>query len=137
MNKPKVASLGLALFIVIGSLAAVPLARVWRKGHYVIETSTCMRELMNALGADPAAAASPASLEAAARSFGVEHCLEDGWGRRFEIEAAPGSDPPFLLRSLGRDGKRGECCRVVTENWDDDAVLEGDRWLQAWNEFGW
>lgn len=77
--------------------------------------------------------ATPAGLQSAAESLGFSPCYEDRWGRPFEIEPAPGVDPPYRLRSLGRDGKRGPCCQLVVESWDDDAVLEGDTWLQVWD----
>jgi hypothetical protein len=123
---------GLVVLLAVVSASSIFVFHIWRRGHYVTGTFTCMRRLMNALGSEPLAPANPETLEAATKSFGLDHCSEDAWGHSFEIEAAPGADPPFRLRSLGRDGQRGPCCKVVTNDWDDDAVLEGEKWLQGW-----
>lgn len=32
-----------------------------------------------------------------------------------------------------RGGTRGLCCKSWAANWDDDAVLLGDQWLQVWH----
>ena len=38
----------------------------------------------------------------------------------------------YRVISLGRDGRRGSCCQGRVADWDSDAVLLGDEWLQVW-----
>jgi hypothetical protein len=59
--------------------------------------------------------------------------LKDAWGRPFVVERKEeNGQPHFTVISLGRDGRRGSCCQKWVKNWDDDAVLSGKDWLQAW-----
>lgn len=127
----------LALF---GSAVAIflaftlpPAIRSYRASYYLTETVTCMKYLMDALAVQTPPA-TPAGLRSAAESLVSARCLEDRWGHPFEIEPAPGVEPPYRLRSLGRDGQRGPCCRRNVDGWDEDAVLEGDTWLQVWKD---
>lgn len=93
-----------------------------------------MKMLMGVLQSDR-----PASLdESTIRKLLVRNnraeCLEDAWGRRFLIEVndSSGNDPDYTVISLARDGKRGACCIKWTSDWDADAVLQGEHWLQVW-----
>jgi hypothetical protein len=97
-------------------------------------TETRMRELMSDLDAykpDRVDTASLRSLLLAKGGF-VDR-LEDGWGRPLVIEHVfRDGRPRYTIISLGRDGRRGPCCKQATYSWDDDAVLSGDQWLQVW-----
>lgn len=59
--------------------------------------------------------------------------LEDGWGNPLLVERTNSEPPRFRVISLGRDGKKGDCCqRWVHGQWDEDAILEGKDWKQVW-----
>jgi hypothetical protein len=57
---------------------------------------------------------------------------EDAWGRPFVLERMHEGQQGYIIISLGRDGRRGDCCKKWTDNLDDDAVLSEDGWLQVW-----
>jgi len=60
----------------------------------------------------------------------------DGWGNPIQIEIAflEDGERSFRITSYGRDGVASSCCRGGPgSDWDRDAVLEGDKWLQVWN----
>ncbi len=61
----------------------------------------------------------------------------DAWGNEFIVERTqPRSDGSRGCRviSLGRDGRRGNCCAGnVGWRWDEDAVYEDARFVQDWN----
>jgi len=65
--------------------------------------------------------------------------LKDGWSRPLVIErTVKDGRPHYTVISLGRDGRRGPCCKPRVYDWDDDVVLSGDavsgdRWLQVWD----
>jgi hypothetical protein len=95
-------------------------------------TETRMRELMNVLaGAEPKDL-SDSTLDNLATSFNQPNCTVDGWGRRLLVTEAPGADPPYEVRSLGRDGRLGSCCKGPVDSTKEDAVLRGGTWLQGW-----
>ncbi len=60
--------------------------------------------------------------------------MTDAWETTFEIQISQDDiEPTYTIRSFGRDRTRGDCCRGHVENrWNEDAVLEGDVWLQYW-----
>ncbi len=59
--------------------------------------------------------------------------LTDRWGHPFQItwEGEP-ENPTYSVRSLGKDGKKGDCCVRWVDDFADDAVLRGHTWLQVW-----
>ena len=63
---------------------------------------------------------------------GAEWLAKDAWGRPFLVERSSAAENSYRVTSLGRDGKRGDCCKRIVRDLDQDAVLEGDQWLQAW-----
>ena len=69
------------------------------------------------------------------RQAGYPDYTRDGWGRDILIETRADSkgNQHYTLRSLGRDGKKSDCCkRQVRGEWDMDALWVDDRWLQVW-----
>jgi hypothetical protein len=91
-----------------------------------------MRDLMGVLQADNPANLDYATLSLILAQSNRSECSVDGWGHPFEIERVESSERKFRIRSLGRDGIKGPCCRSFVDSWDDDVVLEGDVWLQQW-----
>lgn len=65
---------------------------------------------------------------------GQAQYLLDGWGNpiQVELEIDDKDHPRYKLISLGRDGKRGSCCSRFVEDWDEDAILMSQDWLQVW-----
>jgi hypothetical protein len=62
--------------------------------------------------------------------------IRDGWGHDFEIQVQFDAVGLFhySIRSFGRDGKQGPCCSgSIGNDWDGDAMLTDDRWLQIWH----
>lgn len=66
---------------------------------------------------------------------GQEEYLLDGWRRpiQAEVEFDAKGQPRYRIISLGRDGDRGTCCRRFVDDWDADAVLMDQDWLQVWS----
>ena len=93
-------------------------------------TVTRMRMLMGVLDTEkPAAVAGPSDLRPLLEKYNRTECLEDAWGKPFVIEKEGNG---YRVISLGRDGQRGSCCQGRVADWDSDAVLLGDEWLQVW-----
>jgi hypothetical protein len=130
------------LFLILLGLAAlaagVYLAVVgWKLWRASKPTTTIarMRDLMGVLRTED-----PGSLEQEAiRGLLTRHRREsafaDGWGHPFIVErtGAPEGSTIYRITSLGSDGKRGTCCRGFVDSFAEDAVLEGDAWLQQWS----
>jgi hypothetical protein len=95
-------------------------------------TQSQMRRLMNVLAGTQPKDLSAGSLDNLAASFNQPTCTVDGWGKRLLVTEAPGADPPYEIRSLGRDGRLGGCCAGFVDSRDEDAVLRGGTWLQGW-----
>lgn len=94
-------------------------------------TVTRMRMLMGVLETErPAAVTGPSDLRPLLEKYNRTECLEDAWGRPFVVEVERGGT--YRVLSYGRDGRRGSCCRGRVADWDSDAVLLGDEWLQVW-----
>lgn len=123
-----------ALIFLSGLTASAFIAwKMWRLSKPTT-TVVRMRDLMDVLKADQ-----PQSLDAKAIKLllaqnGREECLLDGWGRPFVIEQiSPGPPSVYRVTSVGKDGQRGSCCKGIARSFEEDAVLEGDRWLQRWS----
>lgn len=76
----------------------------------------------------------------ALKTRGIEpEILTDAWGSPLVLEAnlTPGATKGLHMKitSLGRDRRRGSCCRgeLAKGSWDEDAVIEGTVWLQYWD----
>jgi hypothetical protein len=128
----------LAIFVVAvpRGLVLKELYRAWTIGHYGLSTMWCMNSLMSALAVEVSVVVNAEGLRKAGDKHGFEGCHEDAWGNPFQAEHAPGADPPYLIRSLGKDGKRGPCCQRTVEDWRDDAILRGSEWLRVWRTLG-
>lgn len=121
------------LMIIILPLIAVLL--VWwslREGLQAKTTETRMREVVIMLQNHPGACDLPC-LHDLARSYDRLESLRDAWGTELEIELAfEGIELRYRVRSLGKDRKRGYCCKRWVTSLEEDAVLENNTWLQAW-----
>lgn len=126
-------SLALGVTVIVAWLVEVALPT--RQKLRAKVTTTRMRQLAGVLMAEEPEKLDQASLRPIARKYHRSECLIDGWGRPFLIQRQddPGSGSRYLIISVGRDGKRGTCCRRWTQgDWDADAVLLGNSWLQVW-----
>jgi len=77
----------------------------------------------------------PESLYSFLDRVGRKEYARDGWGHPLTVERIKGEDGAshYRIVSLGRDGKTGSCChRWTYDDWDADAVLLDDAWLQVW-----
>lgn len=96
-------------------------------------TVTRMRQLHGVLQAADQQDLSEGGIRSSLVEYGRLECAADAWGHAFKVERVSSEPLRFRITSLGRDGVKGSCCRaVVGENWDEDAVMEGDKWLQIW-----
>lgn len=99
-------------------------------------TVTRMRDLMTLLKAEQPDKLDADSLTLILQKYNRSPIsLKDGWGRPLIVERRTDhtGKSKYLVISLGRDGKRGACCqRRVPGDWDADAVLLDDEWLQVW-----
>jgi hypothetical protein len=97
-----------------------------------------MRDLMGVLLSHEPKDLTPAALASLLESVGRSECKTDGWGSAFLIERIPSRNQEIIYRitSLGKDLKRGGCCRRWTDSFEEDAVLEstpeGMAWRQQW-----
>jgi hypothetical protein len=102
-------------------------------------SETHMQELMNELKIYQPERPDGESFRRVLAKDGRLDSLKDGWSRSLVIErTVKGGRSHYTIISLGRDGRRGPCCKPFVHNWDDDAVLSGDvlsgnRWLQVWS----
>lgn len=127
----------LALALAVPSaLFLKELHRAWSIGHYRLATMWCMDSLMSALAVEQPYFVNTDVLRTVGDKHGFVRCHADAWGNPFEVEYAPGADPPYRIISLGRDGKRGSCCRYLVEDVNEDAVRQGQEWLQVWRTLG-
>jgi hypothetical protein len=117
----------------------VTLSAAWSLRAFIVNhhekptlTESRMNRLMNVLAGMQPRDLSEASLDELAASFEQPNCTVDGWGRRLLVTEAPGADPPYEIRSLGRDGRLGTCCNGFLDSTKEDAVLRGGTWLQGW-----
>jgi hypothetical protein len=100
-------------------------------------TESRMKALMNVLDVYRPDKIDPESLRPLLAKHGGADLLKDGWSRPLVVErTVKDGRPLYTITSLGRDGRRGPCCKPVVFNWDDDAVLAGDKWLQVWSSRG-
>jgi hypothetical protein len=106
----------------------------FRDALHAKTTEARMRDLMQVLKGEQPERVDPVSLQSLLAEYKRTKWLQDGWGRPFVIERKiEGGQAHYTIISLGRDGRRGPCCRKWVEHWDDNAVLSGDSWLQVWN----
>jgi hypothetical protein len=100
------------------------------------KTITFMGQIANMLKIDKPTQVDHHYLEALLAKYNRGSYVRDGWGHDFEIQVRLDASGfyHYSIRSFGRDGKRGPCCSgSIGHNWDGDAVLKDDRWLQIWH----
>jgi hypothetical protein len=66
--------------------------------------------------------------------FGMtRESIEGKAGKAINSTFEKGEGAEYRVISLGRDGRRGTCCkRWVHGDWDADAILSERSWLQVW-----
>jgi hypothetical protein len=97
-------------------------------------TETRMSDLMGVLDAEEPRDLGLRHLRPLAAKYNRLDCLKDGWGRSFVIErGAQSRTSRYSIISLGREGRRGSCCKKWVASWDENVVLSGSQWLQVWN----
>jgi hypothetical protein len=128
--------LQLTIALIAGLGTAIALAWVgWRLYRVSKPTTTVarMRDLMGVLEAENPPLLTADSLAPILARNNRSECALDGWGRPFVIERVGPGERRFRIRSLGSDGREGPCCRGLVDSWEEDAVLEGETWLQQWS----
>jgi hypothetical protein len=130
----------LAIIAILAILwAARTLGFFWgmRDPVHAKTTEARMLQLMSVLEAEQPQRLDAESLRPLLEKYHRSECLTDDWDRPFLITLQQrGGKPFYTITSLGRDGRRGPCCRARVESWDDDAVLAGPDWVQVWNPHG-
>lgn len=126
---------GLSLLLVLlGAVCWWQVGSVlWRQSR-PLTTVVRMRDLMGVLQADALQDVGRATLEPLLAQSNRSECLFDGWGRPFLVTAvtADTGSSTYRVVSLGADGRQGACCQRWVESFEEDALLEGERWLQQW-----
>jgi hypothetical protein len=122
----------LALSIVVG--LSIIFYDYWtvREPLHAKVTETRMRELMRILDNEQPLSVDSESLRKIVERNKHGDLLKDAWGSDLVIERDVHETGRYTIISLGRDRRRGICCRRWVSDWDDDAVLSGDEWLQVW-----
>lgn len=131
----------ITIFLVgaLGILALLPrVLEMWilaRNDLKAKTTATRMLTLMSFVQFESPDLLDAATIELIAREHNYEGYHLDGWGRPLLVQRAPtDSGAKYVMISLGQDGTKGPCCtRFVGEDWDADAVLQDDQWLQVWS----
>jgi hypothetical protein len=137
MNKRRNRTMLLLISVAVGMTLSVGggiyIFWKWKEPLRAKTTEARMLALMSVLDAERPQRLSPQSLRALLLKYNRLECLEDAWGTSFVIERSQNDRTPFYtIISLGRDRRRGECCKKWVENWDADAVLSHNGWLQVW-----
>jgi len=102
-------------------------------------SETHMQELMNELEIHEPERPDGESFRRILAKEGRLDSLQDGWSRPLVMErTVKDGRSHYTIISLGRDGRRGACCKPFVHSWDDNAVLSGDvvsgnTWLQVWS----
>lgn len=110
----------------------------WWQKTKAHETMGSMRNLSTTLEASELDTAEVSAIQTLLAREGLSEIvpLQDAWGNDFVIEIEQGDSDPnfrtFSIRSLGRDGSVGSCCRPKTRDFDDDALIVGGKWQQVW-----
>lgn len=101
------------------------------------ETVTHMRRVVSLLQLERPAVVDVQYLRNMLAKHGVSPLyLLDGWNRPLVVEVLTDEDGVQIYRviSLGRNGRLDTCCRrFLKQDWDEDAVIENDTWLQVWS----
>lgn len=126
---------------VLGAAAAVVVAIAVSQSSTALQaaraktTATRMRAISAALQAKRVERVPEGGLEAILSEEGLSGYERDGWGYPIDVavEVDAAGVPHYRIRSLGRDGVPGSCCRrFIGKEWDLDGVLLDDQWLQGW-----
>jgi hypothetical protein len=109
------------------------LAMLWQR-EKPLKTVVRMRDLLGILYSEEPDDTSSAAVQQLCTTKGRADWARDGWRNAFivEMSRASGGERVYRITSLGSDGKRGSCCTRFVSSFEDDAVLEGEEWLQQW-----
>jgi hypothetical protein len=130
-----------AALILVAYGLALSAYRLWKLREPMCAkiSETHMQELMNELKIYQPGRPNGESFRRILAKEGRLDSLNDGWHRPLVIERTVRNGRSYYtITSLGRDGRRGPCCKPFVHSWDDDAVLSGDvlsgnTWLQVWS----
>lgn len=134
MRSKTAKTFALAVLLVCLAIGARELADL-RDRTRAKRTAGDMRQLSVILRSENPPLLAPKDLQRLLAAKGYPDYSRDAWGRPIEVERIQRASaaPSYVLRSLGKDGRRGKCCqRWLKEDWDSDAVLQDDTWLQIW-----
>lgn len=123
-----------AVAVVGGAIATIHVSTVLQAAR-AKTTATRMRAISAALQTKRLAGLSEGGLEALLSEQGLGGYERDGWGHAIDVSVVVDAAgvPHYRIRSLGRDGLPGSCCRrFIGKEWDLDGVLLDDEWLQGW-----
>ncbi|MEM6455384.1 MAG: hypothetical protein AAF772_09850 [Acidobacteriota bacterium] len=98
-------------------------------------TYTHMLRLSSLLQTHNPSDLSPEGIKKLVAAHGHPGYFQDGWERPLIVERILSAEGEisYQIRSLGRDGKMGDCCRDLGPyEWNEDMVLLNDIRLQAW-----
>ncbi len=124
------------LVILVSSLGCAPLSDWWNQVK-AKKTAGNMVNLGIALEwGQPKTTEVAAISETLNRGNFSNISLKDAWGNDLVISLEESQNDPtvrvYSIRSLGRNGKVGNCCQRSTRDWDDDALLVAGKWKQVW-----
>lgn len=125
--------IGALLLLAIGCLSEYVYSTVNRLHAKVTEAH--MTRVMNCLEALQPDHVDKESVHTTLRTWGIEYCYKDGWGRPLVIEMWRKKDGTkhYRVVSLGRSGRRSSCCKLSAgHNWDINTVMEDGQWVQLW-----
>lgn len=124
------------LLAILSGIAIVRYVQAWQAEARAKTTVTRMRQFMAVLHSEKPDDVESSSLRPLLVKYNRQEVELDGWHNPLVIELQASPDDGsrhYRLTSLGKDGKRGGCCtRSVHGDWNADAVLLDDQWLQAW-----
>lgn len=124
----------LVLGLALGAIAWIgPRILELRQELKAKSTASKMLELAGVLATEQPLQVSSEDIRPLLPKYNRQGSLRDDWGNDLVVERiGDGQQTLYRIRSLGRDGVQGACCKLWIASWDGDAVLEGDRWLQVW-----
>lgn len=128
----RIAALVTALAVLI---VAIWFGLILREVAQAKVTVTNMARLHSFLEVFQPAVVDRQSLLELAVQKGTRVYLVDGWGEELRVSIVGEQEGKRLyeVRSFGRDRTEGPCCRgLVGDEWDEDAVIRGGKWLQIW-----
>jgi hypothetical protein len=124
-----------ALALAVLAVGALSLGRDVINKARAKETVIHMRQVESLLLLDKPKFADGAYVSRLLAARGQDDYILDGWKHPIQVEVETDSrgQPRYRVISLGRDGRRGPCCQRFTGfDWDADAILVDQDWLQVW-----